>query len=207
MHMSQPQWVIWSEVVIRVGWAATAAVLWAVMTRRGHDGGTWVVIGLVLGPFAVPPAVVVARRAARRPPIVVTEGAPRDSAAVTVALVLVDPEAPCGWEAQAAAVGATGDLVELAVVVDRDTLDVAAREGALRKARHALTAVAKALPGPTPRQVILEGRADAAVIRHCNLSRIATVVVPPSRWGVRVRRALAGRIAVHGGLADPVATR
>ena len=28
VHMPLPQWAIWSEVAIRVAWAAAAAVLW-----------------------------------------------------------------------------------------------------------------------------------------------------------------------------------
>ena len=196
VHMPLPEWAIWSEAGIRVAWAFIAAVLWAVMSQRGHDGGLWAVIGLVLGPFAVPAAVISSRRAARRPPIVVTEGPQHGSATAPAALVLVDPDDPGGWEAQAAAAGAVGARVELAVVVGRDTLDLAAREGALRRARRALAAVAAAMPGPTPRQVILEGRPDAAVVRHCNLSRIATAVVPSTRWGDRVRQGLGDGLVV-----------
>lgn len=203
VHMPLPQWAIWSDVTIRVGWAAAAALLWAVMSRRGHDGLLWAVIGLVLGPFAVPAAVISARRAARRPPIVVTEGPPQGSAAVPAALVLVDPDDPGGWEAQAAGAEAVGDRVELTVVVGRDSLDLAAREGALRRARRALTTVAAAMPGPRPRQVILEGRPDAAVVRHCQLHGIATVIVPPTRWGDHVRRALGDRLAEHTAASIP----
>lgn len=153
MHMPLPQWALWSEVAIRAGWAAVAAVLWAVMTRRGHDGGLWALIGLVFGPFAVPAALVSARRAARRPPIVVTDGPPRGSATTPAALVLVDPDDAGGWEAQASAAGAAGGRVELAVVVGRDGLDLAAREGALRRARHALTAVAAAILADADRPI------------------------------------------------------
>lgn len=195
MHMPLPQWALWSEVAIRAGWAVAAAVLWAVMSRRGHDGGLWAVIGLVLGPFAVPAALISARRAARRPPIVVVGGALLRPAAVP-ALVIVDADDPGGWEAQAAAAGAAGDGVELAVVVGPDRIDVAAREGALRRAHLALAAVAAAMPAPPSRQVILEGRPDAAVVRHARLHGTATVLVPPTRWGERVRKALGDRVVV-----------
>jgi hypothetical protein len=198
VHTQLPQWAIWSEMAARVGWVAVAAVLWAVMSRRGHDGGLWAVIGLVLGPFAVPAAVISVRRAARRPPIIVAEGPPWGAAATRPALVLVDPDDDhVGWAAQAAAADAVGDRVELAVVVGRDRVDLGAREGALRRARRALTAVAAAMPGPPPRQVILEGRPEAAVAHHCQLHGIATVIAPPTPTGDRVRRALGDRLAVH----------
>lgn len=194
MHMPFPQWVIWSEVAIRVAWATIAAVIWAIMSRRGHDGGLWALVGLVLGPLAVPAALISARRAARRSPIVVAEGPPRGAAAVPAALVVVDPDDPGGWDAQAAAARTVGP-VELAVVINRDTLDVAAREGAIRRARRALRAVAAAMPAPSPRQTILEGRPDGAVVRHCERRGIRTVIVPPTPTGDRLRRALCARPA------------
>lgn len=137
VHTPLPQWAIWSEVAIRVGWAATAAVIWAAMTRRGHDGGLWALIGLVLGPFAVPAAITSARRAARRPPIVVADGAPWDAGRGPAVLVVVDPDDPGSGPAQAAAADAAGGPIELVVVVGRDTLDRSAREGTLRRARAA----------------------------------------------------------------------
>lgn len=79
MHMPLPQWLMGSELAIRVGWAVTATVIWAVMSRRGHDGGMWALVGLVLVPFAVPAAILSARRTARRPPIVVADGASADA--------------------------------------------------------------------------------------------------------------------------------
>jgi hypothetical protein len=190
-----PQWAIWSDVAIRLGWAGAAAALWVVMSRRGHDGVLWGLIGIVLGPIAVPAAFLSARRAARRPPIVVNEGAPGSSEAVR-ALVLVDPDDPGSWDALATAAKAVGDRVELAVVVGRDSVDVAAREDALRSARRALTAVAAAMPAPLPRQVIIEGRPDAAVSRHGQCHGTATVIVPPTRWGDHVGRALGDRFVV-----------
>ncbi|MFP5318876.1 MAG: hypothetical protein ACLGI2_11375 [Acidimicrobiia bacterium] len=181
---------IWTEIVVRIGWAATAAVTGAIMARRGHDGGMWAVIGLVLGPFAVPAAVVSARRAARRPPVVVAGGTPEGARRPPGALVVVDAEDPQGWAEQAAAASALGSSVELVAVVGRDTLDRAAREGELRRARQALAVVATAVPGPTPRQLILEGRAEAVVSRYRRLEGIGTVITPSTPLGDRVRRAV-----------------
>ena len=205
MHMPLPQWAIWSEVAIRLGWAAAAAVIWAVMSRRGHDGGLWAVIGLVLGPFAVPAAVISARRAARRPPVVVADVPGGSAGCAPAVLVVVDADDPGSWAAQAAAADAVGGPVELAVVVGRDTLDRSAREGSLRRARCALAAVAAAMARPAPGQVILEGRPAAAVALHSRLRGIATVVVTSNPSGDRLRGALGDRLEVR--TAAPILER
>lgn len=199
MHTPLPQWALWSELAIRIGWAGAAAVIWAVMSRRGHDGGLWALIGLVLGPLAVPLAVISARRAARRPPIVVENGRGPETGRLPLTLVVVDPDDPQMWATQAAAADAVAGLVELAVVVSRDTLDRDAREGTLRRARIALAAVAATMAGPTPRQVILEGRPDAAVARHARQHGITGVIAPSTRSGVRLRSALGSSVDVRAG--------
>lgn len=197
MHTPLPQWALWSELAIRVGWAAAAAVIWACMSRRGHDGGLWALIGLVLGPLAVPLAVISARRAARRAPMVIDDGCERGAARAAATLVVVDPDDPETWAAQAAAADAVTGPVELAIVVSRDTLDRDAREGTLRRARTALVAVAATMVGPTPRQVILEGRPDTAVARHARQHGITTVIAPSTRSGDRLRSALGSRVDVR----------
>jgi len=179
MHTPLPQWVLWSEVVIRFGWAALAATIWFVMSRRGHDGAIWALVGVVLGPLAVPVAILSARRAARRPPIVVHEG----SGGVASMVLVVDPEHPESWRPGAELVNALSGGAELVAVVSRETLDHAAREASLRRARSALAAVAAAISGSTPRQVILEGRPAAAVARHRRSLDNAVVLATTERVG------------------------
>lgn len=187
MHTPLPQWVLWSELAIRLGWAAIAAVVWFVMSRRGHDGTNWVIVGLVLGPFAVPAAVISTRRAARRPAIVVDEGGSRDAGL----LVVVDPDHPESWSPEAELVNELGAVAELVVVVSRDTMDRPAREASLRRARTALAAVAAGISGPAPRQVIIEGRPAAAVVGHSKRLGEPAIVVPKGRLGELLRRSLA----------------
>lgn len=190
MHTPLPQWALWSEVVIRVGWAALAAMIWFVMSRRGHDGGIWALVGLVLGPLAVPAAIVSVRRASRRPLIVVADGAAPSEAGGIGVLAVVDPDDPETWAPEAELVSTLVTPVELAAVVSRDTLDHAAREASLRRARTALAAVAAAMKGPVPRQVILEGRPTHAVVNHSRSLGRPTVVTPPNRFGDQLRRSL-----------------
>ena len=190
MHTPLPQWVLWSEAIIRFGWAAIAAVIWFIMSRRGHDGAIWALVGVVLGPLAVPAAIISATRAARRPPIVVDEGAGGDASV----LVVVDPEHPESWIPEAELFNAlTGDA-ELVAVVTRETLDHAAREASLRRARTALAAVAAAIPGPAPRQVILEGPPAVAVARHRRSLDTPVLVTPSNRFGDRLRADLLDRV-------------
>lgn len=198
MHTPLPQWAMWSEVAIRVGWAAIAAVIWFVMNRRGHDGGIWAIVGLVLGPFAVVPAVISGMRAARRPPIVVEEGSGVDAAV----LVVVDAERPETWAPQAERVIALFGVAELVAVVSRETLDHQAREASLRRARTALAAVAGALAGPSPRQMILEGRPAIVVANRIRQLTGATVLTPPSRYGEELRSSLARTRPGADGLAQ-----
>ena len=198
MHTPLPQWVLWSEVVIRFGWAAIAAAIWFVMSRRGHDGGLWALVGVVLGPLAVPAAVISARRASRRPPTVVDQG---DGEDVKV-LAVIDPDQPATWAAVAQRVTTLSAPSELAVVVSRETLDVAAREATVRRARAALAAVAAAIPGPPPRQVILEGPPATAVAQRRRLLGDPMVVVPTSRLGDRLGDELAHGVGRHDRCAD-----
>ena len=188
MHTPLPEWVIWSDVAIRLGWAAIAIAIWFVMSRRGHDGVIWAIVGVVLGPVAVPAAIVSARRSASRPPIVVEEGP--DAAAEV--LVVIDPDAPATWACEARAVNELGTTAELVVVVSRDTLDVAAREATVQRARCALSAVAVAVAGPPPRQVILEGRPAEAIMRHRQTLGGPMVITPSNRLGERLRESLPG---------------
>lgn len=186
MHTPLPEWVLWSEVGIRVGWTTIALAIWFVMSRRGHDGGTWAIVGLVLGPLAIPMAIVSARRASRRPLLVVEDGATVDAGV----LVAVDASQPETWASVAWLVNTLATPAELAAVVDRDTLDIAARNASLQRARRALAAVADAVNGPQPRQVILEGRPVPAVAKRRLALGIATVVAPANRFGDQLRSAL-----------------
>ena len=195
VHTPLPQWALWSEVVIRVGWAAVAFGIWFVMSRRGHDGSLWALVGLVLGPIAVPAAILSARRAARRPMIVVADGASEADTNGVDVLAVVDPDDPSTWGVEAELLRTTS-RVELAAVVRRDTMDHAARRASLRRARIALATVAAAIGSALPRQVILEGRPAAAVAQRRRLLGNPPVVAPSNRFGDHLRRSLAEPVDV-----------
>lgn len=179
MHMTEfPTWAVWVELGGRVGWTVIAVATAFVMRRHGHDGGVWLVVGFVLGPLVVPAAVLSARRAARRPPIPVADGAPgRGSRDVLVVVSQQDPAAQVAW------LQSSDDVryVVLVAIVGRDTLDQAAREGDLRRARRALlTAVdGCAARGICPTAMIAEGRPDAAVASVA-LHRAPDAIVVPA---------------------------
>jgi len=133
--------------------------------------------------------------------MVIADG--RGAARAPAALVVVDSDDPETWAANAAAADAATGPVELAIVISRDTLDRDAREGTLRRARTALAAVAATMAGPTPRQVILEGRPDPAVARHARQHGITTVIAPSTRSGDRLRSALGSSVDVRAAYATP----
>ena len=88
-------------------------------------------------------------------------------------------------------VNEAGATAELVVVVSRDTLDRAARDGTLRRARTALAAAAAAVAAPTPRQLILEGRPAAAVVSHARSLPASTIILRPNSLGHQLRELLA----------------
>lgn len=196
MHMTPaPEWVAWAELGTRLLWVLTAAAVSHVMARRGHDRGWWVIVGLVLGPVAVVAACVASRRARRREPIVVAPG--RADGGGTDVLIVVDPADPGAGLAGGNGPATRLHRVVLATVVGRDTFDVQARKGELRRARGALETAARAAAwAADPRLIIVEGRPDDAVARLARAERLPLVLVPPTAAG----RRLSARLASEPGM-------
>ena len=197
MHMTPaPEWVAWADLATRVVWAAIAVLVAYAMSRRGHDGGWWVIVGLVLGPLAVVAAVVATRRARRRGPIVVAPGAPGGGGSDVV--FVIDPANPsAGLTDPGPGVGGFRRVM-FVTVIGPDTFDVQARQGELRRARAALEAAAQAAYriGVDPRLVILEGRPDHAVVTLARDEHLALVLVPPTAAGQHLACRLAGKPGV-----------
>lgn len=193
MHtIDVPTWVVWVEVSVRLGWTGLAAATALAMRHRGHDGGLWLVVGLVLGPLVVPAAILSARRAAARPATVLVEGAPaRGTSGFLVVVPDREPLATVGGLIR----GADHGHVVLVAIVGRDTLDHAAREAELRRARRSLlTAVdACAASGLQVSALIAEGRPDTVVPAIAVERNLDVVVVPADDSGRAVARAVRRR--------------
>jgi hypothetical protein len=183
-----PDWALWFDLAMRFTWFVAAAGVGFVMGRLGHDTSTWVLFGLIAGPFAIPCAVVSARRAARRPPRVLFPGVA--GRGIEDVLVLVDGERPAGAPND---LGPADGLrrVVLAVVIGRDTSDVAAREGEERRAAATLTAARAAVRDATGVEaggVVLEGRPARAIRAYAERERfhriagLVPVSPPTTEW-------------------------
>ena len=203
MHMTPaPEWVAWAELVMRLVWVATAAVVAGLMARRGHDRGWWAIVGLILGPAAFVAAFVAARRARRRGPLLVAPG--RAGAGITDVIFVIDPADPTEGLANVDIAWPPLRRVVFVTVIGRDTFDLQARQGDLRRARAALGRAAAAAPfgGAEPQLVVLEGRPDDAVTSFALGHQLRLVLVPSTpglhRLGPRLARTRALIVARTG---------
>lgn len=190
--MSVPSWVARLELGLRASWVVVGVGVAVAMGRRGHDAQLWGLIGLVLGPLAVPAAIVATRRAARRPPIAVFDGRPgpgqRDIAV---------PVAADGLSSSLVALGEQRDSIRrmvLVATIGPDRLDTAAHRDEVVQAKAILARSAKAVQeaGLRPEGVIVEGRLVVAVAAFATaegLEVLAQLDDRPRTRRARTRRA------------------
>lgn len=140
----------WSLVLVAwVGSGLLTVVL--VLYRRGHRGGSWLVLGAVLGPFILPIAVERARERGRR---LERQGGPAtvDAAPGRGLCVLIgvdgSPESEEAVRAAVRLVAPVAGRVLLATVVSADAAE-GGREDQLAAARDLLSRHRRELPGGT----------------------------------------------------------
>ena len=178
-----PNWATWSEIAMTIVWLMSAAFVWALMRRRGHDTQLWLLISLIFGPFAIPAAIVSTRRASRRPARIVQLGSPgpgsRDVA------IMVDLNAP--QEAGSAVATIAPNLRNLAfvAVIGPDTLDRSAHRAELARATAALLEAADLAHdlGINAEAVVVEGRKPDAAHAYAARNRL-DLVEPRTRCEV-----------------------
>lgn len=182
-----------SEIVLVVVlvWLAIGLTASVVMGRRGHDAFGWLVIGMVLGPLAIPIAVRTIRE--ERPIGAREVQAGRAGAGSIDVLVGLD-----GSEASERALRRSLEL--LGDRVGRLTLaTVLGREGPATgwfdetDAVSAIERIAASLPGHGPGVVVLRGRPADALVRHADEDGAGLLVV--GRRGHGATKALLGSTA------------
>ena len=141
--MSPPYWALVLVAWVGVGTAAVVLVLY----RRGHREGSWLFLGVVLGPLILPIAVERARRGTQR---LERRGGPADGDAARgrgpCVLIGVDgsPESEEAVRAAVRLVAPVAGRVLLATVVSSDAADggqddrLAAARDLLARHRHEL---------------------------------------------------------------------
>ncbi|MGQ0802360.1 MAG: hypothetical protein ACT4PI_00630 [Actinomycetota bacterium] len=152
-------------------WLTTGPVLAWRMGRQGFDPGSWLVLGLVVGPLAIPLALMDTLWWTPPPPLVVRRAQP--GAGELDALVVVSPAEEWLARAQQAIDQLGAGLRRLAVVCvlpaagpQRDQVEVAA----------ALRRDAEILASPTIGLAVLFGRPDDAVRRFAAAEGYEVVV-------------------------------
>jgi nucleotide-binding universal stress UspA family protein len=177
----------WFVLGVAVAWVMTGVVLAVLMRRRGHHFLVWLVLGSVLGPFAV---FLALERLRDRPLPNATE-----LAGDCDLLVGVDGSA----ESVAAlrdALGLLGDRltsVTIATVLNHDERDTPAGDDARRSAQRMLDDVVTLIEGHEARSEILYGRADEALIAYARAAGAEVIAVGARGRGAS--RALFGSIA------------
>jgi len=172
-------------------WAAIGVTASIVMGRRGHDAFGWLLIGMALGPLAIPIAVRAIREEREAIPREIRTGSP--AAGSLDVLVGLD-----GSEASERALRRALDL--LGDRIGRLSLaTVLGHEGPATgwsdetDAISAIERIAADLPGHEPGIVVLRGRPVDALVRHATDHAFALLVV--GRRGHGATKALLGSTA------------
>lgn len=177
----------WFVLGVAVAWVMTGVVLAVLMRRRGHHFSVWLVLGSVLGPFAV----FLALERLRDRPV-------PDAAELPGECDLL-----VGVDGSAESVAALGDALALlgdrvtsvtvATVLNHDERDTPAGENAHRSARQMLDVVVAGIEGHDARAEILYGRADEALIAYAQAAGAEVIAVGARGRGAS--RALFGSVA------------
>ena len=179
-------------IVLACIWVAIGVVIAVMMGRRGFSPWSWLVVGVVLGPLAVPIAVAATRD--RRPPLVRRlsegtagtggidvlvgiDGSDASQAAARTALSILGPVGRC----------------TLAAVVDRDTASTLGGREERERIRAALETASALVAEPQPATVMLEGKASHELARYAAEEGYAVAVV--GRRGRGASKALLGSTA------------
>lgn len=154
--------------IAAAGWLASAVLVCIFMARRGHDGFAWFIVGLFLGPLAIPPALAVRWRSMGK--AAVTEGAPADTGLVDV-LVGYDasPESRAAMRAAQTMLGSRLGRLTIVTVVPIDAAP------AIQRA--ALTSLAEAGVDHSATTKLLQGRPAEALEAYANEAGYELVVV------------------------------
>ncbi len=181
-------------LVIMYIWLAIGLTAALVMGRKGHDPGTWGVIGAVLGPLVVPVAWISLRRDATSG-VAETLALGRSRGGPVNILVGIDGSTDAG-AAEHAAVDLLGNRlgrVVLATVVDpEDAQTIRGESDGTVDARRALAA-ASTTTALQPDTLILTGRPADALVRYAVDHDIDLIVVGARGRGLRTR--LLGSVA------------
>ena len=141
-------------------WVAIGVTLSFVMSRRGHNGFAWLVLGAVLGPLAVVLAVDAGRHSENLEPQLV-DAAPREHRSGPVDVLVGYDGSPQSMAAIEAVISLLGDRL------GRLTVATVVPYGGVRElertAESELRAIGRRTAGHKPELEVLHGRPSAAL--------------------------------------------
>lgn len=182
-------------VLVGVAWLLIGIVVAIVMGRRGFHAWTWLVVGVALGPLAVP----LAMSATRRTPPTLFRAVSEGMAGPGEVDVLVGLD---GSDESRAALTSAVDLfgtrigrLTLAAVVDRDTAETPGLWEDEARAAACLEEMSGIVTTPPPGTVLLEGSAAQALMGYASSEGYEVVAVGHRGRGASV--AVLGSVATR----------
>jgi nucleotide-binding universal stress UspA family protein len=186
-------------LIVGVGWLVIGVATGVVMGRRGHDPFAWLLVGVLLGPLALPPAVAAARHPDLTRPRRLLAGAPADGRVGLLVGIDGSAQAAAALDAALDVLGARLGRLTLAAVTDVDATvahdqeEARLRQELQRQADRAQARLTAAGVPATAELLLLRGRPAHALLEQAAAGGYGLLAVGTRGAGLTPR--LLGSIA------------
>lgn len=159
-------------LILGVVWLVIGVATAVVMGRRGHDPFAWLLVGVMLGPLALPPAVAAARHPGLTRPRRLLSGAPAGGRVGLLVGIDGSVQAAAALDAALDVLGARLGRLTLAAVTDVDATvaheqeEARLRQELQRQAVRAQARLAAAGIQATAELLLLRGRPAHALLEQ-----------------------------------------
>jgi nucleotide-binding universal stress UspA family protein len=154
-------------LLVALGWVLFGSVLAFAMARRGHAAFGWWVVGVVLGPLAIPSALATIRREEPGAPRVVESGRSAEGPVDVVVGIDGSPGSEAAASAVAELFGPRLGRLTLATVLDFEAATSTRTWQSEDQARAALADLSARVADIEPGSVLLSGSPADALGRLC----------------------------------------
>ncbi len=185
-------------IILPLAWMSFGLLLAMVMGRRGHAPGAWGILGMMLGPLAVPIALDVARRH-RRPAVKkLAAGDPSHQGLAVLAGIDGSEESQLALRRAVKLLGSRMGRLAVVTVLPYDAEDdPVVLESDETQARLWMRLAREAAPGIAPEEYILTGRPPKVLADLAESDRFDVIVVGARGHGMspRLFGSVAGALA------------
>jgi nucleotide-binding universal stress UspA family protein len=197
-------------LVLGVAWLVIGVTTAVVMGRRGHDPFAWLLLGIMLGPLALPPALAADRHPGLLGPRRLLAGAPGRGRVGLLVGIDGSPQAAAALDAALCVLGLRLGRLTLAAVTDLDSSVAHDQEEARlgRELQHQADRATARLRATgvkaSPELLLLRGRPAEALLEHAVAGGYGLLAV--GTRGAGLTRRLLGSVAesLAAGTAVPV---